>query len=210
MADRDTQNLTLSGLVHDLNNVFQTLVDAADLLQSDPDWQAVAATILRNVEHGQRLVQSVSRATGDTCDLKLVAGSAIDLARDFLNAAHAAEINFQQDIGDDLRLRGTAVSWERVLVNLLLNSAQAMPHGGEVRVAGARLAKGIRITITDDGSGIASDILPRIFDPHFSTKPANSGLGLQIVRSLVQQNGGTVEAANRPSGGAEFVITMLF
>ena len=67
---------------------------------------------------------------------------------------------------------------------------------------------GVTIRIADNGPGIPSAILPRIFEPHVSTKGAKSGLGLHIVRSMVQLDGGTVTARNREEGGAEFLISV--
>jgi signal transduction histidine kinase len=87
------------------------------------------------------------------------------------------------------------------LVNLILNAAQA----GASRVEIA--ARPGEIRIEDDGPGISADVLPYIFEPHVSTKPERSGLGLSIVRSIVAKNGGTVAAHNRDRGAA-FTIRM--
>ena len=101
-----------------------------------------------------------------------------------------------------LPVAGNAAAWERVLVNLLLNAAQAGAHHVEIG-AGPR-----EIFVRDDGAGIPEHLLPRIFEPHVSTRSAVHGLGLSIVRSIVERNGGTVTAGNRVSGGAEFLIRM--
>jgi signal transduction histidine kinase len=98
------------------------------------------------------------------------------------------------------------VEWERILVNLLLNSAQAMEEGGQVELSAKPEGGRVVVRVADNGPGIAPSILPRIFQPHFSTKRAHRGMGLHIVRTLVQANGGAVTARNREAGGAEFVI----
>ncbi|MCC6393840.1 MAG: HAMP domain-containing histidine kinase [Bryobacterales bacterium] len=208
MSPTDAPDLTLPGLVHDLKNVFQTILDAADLLAGDPRWESVAGTIQRSAEHGERLVRGVSQVTDSTFDFAVIAGIAVQFAGDFLRATHGPAIDFQRRIEPGLRIRGNPVGWERVLVNLLLNSVQAMPQGGRVQVTASTGEDGTRIVIADNGPGIPEEILPRIFDAHFSTKPSNTGIGLNIVRSIVRSNGGRVRAANRPEGGAEFVITL--
>ena len=98
------------------------------------------------------------------------------------------------------------MSWERILVNLLLNAAQAMPAGGWVKLTAEARGSSATIRLEDNGPGIPREILARIFEAHFSTKPANSGMGLHIVRSLVEQDHGTVSVVNRDEGGASFVI----
>jgi signal transduction histidine kinase len=100
-----------------------------------------------------------------------------------------------------------------VLVNLFLNSAQAMKQGGEIQVRARRTGGSVEIVVADEGPGIPPEILPEIFKPHFSTKSSRrsafKGLGLHIVESVVSQNGGTVSAGNRAqTSGAEFTIRL--
>ncbi|HEY5802023.1 MAG TPA: ATP-binding protein, partial [Burkholderiaceae bacterium] len=76
-------------------------------------------------------------------------------------------------------------------------------------VVTARLARGarLRIEVTDNGPGVADDVVPNIFTPFFTTKKKGSGIGLAMVRQLVHGNGGTVRYAKQVGGGARFVIT---
>lgn len=201
------QELNLRGLIHDLNNVFQTILDAADLVGEDQRWAKLAGNIERTAERGQRLVMSIAEATRSTFDLRVIAEIAIQFARDFVFATQHQPIEFLCNVPVGLRLRGCPVDWERALVNLLLNSAQAMPEGGWVKLSAQADGPVVTIRVEDNGPGIPEDILPRIFEPHFSTKPANSGLGLQIVKSIVERDGGAVAARNREGGGVEFRIT---
>ncbi|MBI3210732.1 MAG: HAMP domain-containing histidine kinase [Candidatus Solibacter usitatus] len=206
MPHRVEEDLTLPGLVHDLLNVFQTLYDAADLLSEDARWNWLSATIRRSAEHGERLTRGISESARDTFSFEEIAAIAIQFARDFLNAKRGREIDFHLDIPQGFGIGGSAISWERILVNLILNAAQAMPGGGQVRISASTSALGAEIRIDDNGPGIPDDVLPRVFEPRFSTRRSNSGLGLHIVRSMVHLNGGTVTAHNRPEGGAGFVI----
>ncbi len=206
MSESGDSDLTLRGLIHDLNNVFQTILDAADLLAQDPKWASLAANIERTAERGHRLSHSISEATRSTFPLNVISEIAVQFSRDYLHATKHHPIEFQSDIPANLRIRGNPVAWERILVNLFLNSAQAMPCGGWVKLSAHAEGAKATIHLEDNGPGIPTEILPRIFEPHFSTKPANSGLGLHIVKSLVELDGGVVTAHNRPEGGASFVI----
>jgi signal transduction histidine kinase len=85
-------------------------------------------------------------------------------------------------------------------VNLFLNSAQAGARNIRIQ------AREDEIVISDDGNGISPELLPRIFQPRVSTKSIISGLGLYVVQSIVEQNGGSVTAANGPTGGAIFTM----
>jgi len=94
-----------------------------------------------------------------------------------------------------------------VLINLFLNAMRAMPQGGAIRVRARRGGEGIEIRVSDEGSGIPEQILDSLFEPHISAN-ASSGLGLNIVQTIVRQDDGEVRARNLPGGGAEFVITL--
>jgi signal transduction histidine kinase len=195
-------DLDLEGLIHDLNNVFQTIGESADLLRSDPNWARVAGTLQRSVERGQRIVGGLIESNRSGADLLPVADSAVQFARDYLEAAHGPKIEFSQHIETGMRVRGDAAEWERVLVNLLLNATEA----GATHVC-IEACAGV-ITVSDDGHGIPPSLLPQIFQPRVSTKSIMAGLGLYIVQSVVEQNGGRVTAANRETGGAEFTISV--
>jgi signal transduction histidine kinase len=82
---------------------------------------------------------------------------------------------------------------QQALLNLLLNALQATPPGGTVQVMAEAGAAEVRITIADQGSGIAPEMLERIFDPYFTTKPEGTGLGLPIALRIIQAHGGTLD-----------------
>lgn len=106
----------------------------------------------------------------------------------------------------------------QVLHNILLNSKQAMPEGGiiEVRAENAVVkseecagsGSWVRISIRDYGSGIADDILPRIFDPYFTTKAGGSGLGLTTAYAIVSKHGGHIAVHANQDGGTTFVVDL--
>ena len=97
---------------------------------------------------------------------------------------------------------------KEVLVNLLENSRAALPEGGRVTVEVRRLDSRVELAVHDDGTGIPSELLPRIFEPQFSTRSSGTGLGLAIVRRLVESWGGRVHAESRPAEGTTMRILM--
>ncbi len=201
METQKKADLAMAGLVHDLNNVFMTILDAAGLLGADPQWMPVAACLERSVGRGRRILNSFFERGGDApVSVAEVADSAIEFARDVLRS-HGAEVAFERNIQTGLRLNGSPIAWERALFNLLTNAGQAA-RGGHVKLHARSLAGWVEITVLDDGPGIPQEALPRIFDPGFSTEAEHAGLGLHIARSIVRQAGGEITAANRVHGGA--------
>jgi two-component system nitrogen regulation sensor histidine kinase NtrY len=104
----------------------------------------------------------------------------------------------------DPRLLGRAVR------NLLENALRASREGGLIRVEVDELPESasIRIRVSDEGPGVAEDLLAKIFEPYFSTQSGGTGLGLPIALRIVEEHGGTIRARNRPTGGLEVTITM--
>jgi two-component system, NtrC family, sensor histidine kinase HydH len=98
----------------------------------------------------------------------------------------------------------------QVLVNLMLNALDAMPHGGEVRlqVRPTSDPPGAKVSVHDTGTGIAAPVLARLFEPFISSKETGLGLGLSICRRLLETNGGSIKGENDPAGGAVFTFTL--
>jgi signal transduction histidine kinase len=196
----ETADLTLEGLVHDLNNVFQTIGESAELLDGDPKWAKLARTLQRNVHRGQRIVRSILETNRPDGELAPIVEGSIQFSKDYLECVHGPRLDFSQHIDPEFRVRGDAASWERVLVNLFVNAAEAGAQHVIIDASGGE------IVISDNGPGIPKELLPRIFQAHVSTKSILSGLGLYVVQSIVEQNGGSVIAENGSSGGAVFRI----
>jgi signal transduction histidine kinase len=213
------QDPVLPGLLHDLNNIFQTMVDIADLLSEDPRWQPISAAILRSVERGRGVTSSLQVGRSPCVPFQTILDNAIAFVEDAMLAARGPAIRFACEVEPGIELPGNW-AWERVLINLFLNAMRAMPQGGEIQVEARRSGDnasghGAWIVVRDSGCGIPVEILDRLFEPGVSTKTAGgrgktaAGLGLQVVESIVRQSGGSVRAANRADGpGAEFTITL--
>ncbi len=93
--------------------------------------------------------------------------------------------------------------------NLIENALRATTtHGGKVTVKMDQHNGFARIAVLDSGPGVPPELLPRIFDPYFSTHDTGTGLGLPIARRVAEEHGGGITARNRPEGGLEVVVTL--
>jgi len=114
--------------------------------------------------------------------------------------------------GDFGRVAGDESLLRQAMLNLARNAAEACTESGIVLVRGEIVRGGDtgfqRITISDNGPGIADAALPNLFHPFFTTKPHGTGLGLAVVQKIVVQHGGQVAARNQPGGGAAFIVTL--
>ncbi len=96
----------------------------------------------------------------------------------------------------------------QVLLNVLINAAQAMPGGGAVGVELAREGAAVLVCVTDAGTGFDPRALAGAFQPFFTTKEHGSGLGLAMAKRIMEGHGGSIEVANRPEGGARVTLRL--
>ena len=112
---------------------------------------------------------------------------------------------FSSISGDSNQLR-------QVFLNMLINSIEAMPDGGNITITTNMIAlldsqkRLLKITIEDTGYGIKADLIKYIFDPFFTTKDLGTGMGLAIAFTVIEQHGGMIEVESELSKGTAFVI----
>jgi signal transduction histidine kinase len=112
----------------------------------------------------------------------------------------------------DLNINGDAIQLQQVILNLIINAMEAISEAGakerEISVTTNLSGVTAEIRVRDTGPGIATKDLKTVFDPFFTTKPHGMGMGLAIVRTIVEAHDGQISAANLSSGGALFTIRL--
>ena len=126
----------------------------------------------------------------------------------------AATVTFRDNTSADDLVIGDADRLIQVFVNLLRNALHAVRFPGNIAVHSRRFAGGgrswIAIDVDDDGPGIPADVLPQIFEAFVTSRldARGTGLGLTVAHGIVQRHGGTIEASNRPGGGARLEVRL--
>ncbi len=146
------------------------------------------------------------RAREEDIDLHRCLESALLLANNQLQG----RIRVRREYGRLPAITGCPSQINQVLLNLLANAAQAMPGGGEIRLATGADQRHVHITISDTGTGIEEAVLPRIFDPFFTTNKTGegTGLGLSISHRIIAQHGGRIDVVSRVGGGTTFTVRL--
>src|SRR5690606_22608069 len=194
-----------------------------ELVERKLPW--VSDLLRRQLKHLRRLIDDlldVSRISNgrvqlkrETLELKRIIEHSFDAARPLIDdKGHSIEIEFPPE---PLHLEGDAVRLAQVFGNLLTNAAKYTPPGGEIVLSAAVEDDGdfVAVRVRDNGEGIAEDMLDRVFELFTQAHTENSrtqtglGIGLALVRGLVELHGGTVHAASDgPGRGAEFVVRL--
>lgn len=215
----------LAMLGHELRNPLAPIVTALRLMRMRPEGDTVReqSIIARQVDHLVRLVDDlldISRITRGKIELKKetvrvadVLASAVEMANFLLeHREHTLTI----DVDPDLVWRVDATRLAQVVSNLLTNAARYTAVGGHIELTAEREPGGmIVISVRDNGIGLAPDVLPRVFELFFQGQrnldraEGGLGIGLALVKSLVEMHGGSVSAASAgPGRGSTFALRM--
>ncbi len=214
------------GIAHDFNNLLTAIIGYGELARQ----QARPGSSMRKrldklcmaAGSGARLTSQLlafSRKRvlrSDTVDLNQLLSDTMDLLQPLLGEGLELVLDLAGDLG---YVRGEAGQIEQVLVNLALNSRDAMPDGGTLRMATynqsgdqaeRQAAPHVVIEVSDDGDGIAPEHIPRIFEPFYTTKDQGhgTGLGLATCYAVMQQHRGRVELSSQLGRGT--TVRLLF
>ena len=214
----------LAMLGHELRNPLAPIITALQLmnLRAEGALARERGVIERQVKHVVRMVDDlldVSRITRGKVELTR---ETIDLGEVVAKSIEMASPLFEQrkhhvttSLPGGLFVDGDATRLAQVVANLLNNAAKYTEPGGHLFIGGERRGESVVLTVRDDGIGIAPEMLPRVFDLFVQERQAldraqgGLGLGLAIVRSLVQLHGGAVQVRSDGMGkGSEFTVTL--
>lgn len=208
-----------AGVAHEIGNPLTGIASLAQTLPLEDDPQeihGIADDILAQTRRINAIVQSLitfahadegpSAGHFETIALDELVAEAIRLMR----LAGRNDLQFTTSGLAGLHVRGSHATLLQVFINLLTNAEQASPENATVAIEARLHGRHVQITIDDAGPGIDESSLERLFEPFFTTKPAGqgTGLGLPVAYSIVRDHGGTLMAANRPEGGARFLLTL--
>jgi len=200
-------NNPLDGIIRLVNLARRTGAEAGDARVEQ--YLADASKGLMRLVTIVRDLLDFSRSASGAIEPMPLPETLTEAARAIAPAAQAAGVRIAVACDAGLPTLKSAVLYH-VMLNLIKNAVEAMPSGGAVEVRARRAAGAVVLEVADTGPGIPPDVLPRLFQPFFSLKAAGkgTGLGLVISKDLVERQGGTLAAANRPEGGAVFTVTI--
>jgi two-component system CheB/CheR fusion protein len=225
-ADR-SKNEFLATLAHELRNPLAPIRNVVQILQIKEAGNAGIGEALEIIE---RQVQQMTRLIDDLLDLSRITADRLQLRRqpiDLGEVLRAAVETAQPLISANghklvvsepkppLTVDADLTRLAQVVSNLLINAAKYTPRGGRIQLQARRSGRDVVVTVRDNGTGIARDMLPRIFDLFMQGGRENHGsheglgIGLALARRLAQMHGGTLGASSAgPGKGAEFTVRL--
>lgn len=198
------QQLEAQGLTYDEEELSFILGDLDDILVDLRDGSERIVTIVS----GLKQYSHPSRQAPVPTDINDVIRVAIELSRNEFKY-HA---KLETDLTDIPPIKANAGELTQVLVNLLVNAAQAIPEHGRIWVRSAQVChqgqQVVEIRVGDTGTGMSAELIEKIFDPFYTTKEVGkgTGLGLSISQRIVNEHGGEIEVHSQPNEGTEFIL----
>jgi len=212
--------LLAAGVAHEVNTPLAVISSYTQMLakqlQSDPQKSGLLEKITRQTFRASEIVNNLlnfSRTSGsEVSDVdvnKVIADTLALLEHQF----KVAKVEVENELSPALpAIQGNAGRLQQVFLNLFLNAKDAMPGGGRLRVATLN-GESVSVSVSDTGSGIAPEHLPRIYDPFFTTKTSphegqarGTGLGLSVTYGIIQEHAGKIRVESRPGAGTTFTL----
>lgn len=205
------------GIAHDINNVLSAVLTIGVMLHDDArsdDQREDLGTILAAARRGADLTKRLlAFARGEQSIKEPLSMGAICrevVALVSRTADRRVRIELDCDPDQDLMVDGDAGALSQVLLNLCVNSLDAMPDGGAIYLSAKVQGASLEVRVHDSGSGMDARTAAHAFDPFFSTKPTGkgTGLGLAMVYGTVKKHGGSVALESVPGKGTTVVVTL--
>lgn len=209
------------GVAHDFNNVLTAIIGYASVLEHRLTDQPAESELAKRVGLAARRASETIRqllAFARRSGLQARPLSLHDLIGEIGQLlghtfSRAIRMEFDLQAERDVVI-GDANHLHQALLNLAINSRDAMPKGGTIRIATStdslRPTERVELRISDTGSGISPEVLPHVFEPFYTTKQGGkgTGLGLASVWGTIQRHGGAITVGSRAGEGTEFVISL--
>ncbi len=210
-----------AGIAHEVNNPMGIISSRIEIMLLDAEAQPLPGTVTEDLRVLHRQAQRVAR----------IAHGLLSFARESSAAQESVDLNqvveetlllMEKDLGkggitirrslmpDLPRVHGDPNALQQVVMNLLTNAGDVLERGGEISLETCSVSGEmgrVRLTVRDTGPGISPDVLPRIFDPFYTTKSDGTGLGLSISYGIVREHKGTIDVESLPGQGTTFILT---
>ena len=212
------------GIAHDLNNILTVISGNIGLAQLEaPSDCGTLLSFLSKAgqaaQHAAHLSSQLLTFSKGGAPLKKVTELGNLLVQSAEFSLYGSNLRADMEVANDLwTAEVDAGQVEQVINALVLNAREAMPHGGTVRLSARNIELGeagpvllpagryLKVSITDRGRGVPEELITKIFDPYFTTKPEASGLGLAISYSIIKKHGGVLHLEESSSEGSTFTF----
>jgi PAS domain S-box-containing protein len=222
----ESLGILAGGIAHDFNNIMTAIIGNLSLVSMSSTLDTSAARRISEAERACERARSLTKQLltfskgGAPVKSPTSLAPLVEEAASF--ALRGSNVRPESAMPDDLwAVEADAGQLTQVIHNIVINAKQAMPGGGIVRLSAANVTRDttrqdepispgdyVRIEIVDDGTGIPANLLPKVFDPYFTTKPDGSGLGLASCYSIVRSHGGHIGIESTPGEGTTVEILL--
>jgi signal transduction histidine kinase/ActR/RegA family two-component response regulator len=209
------------GVAHNVNNTLTGILGRAQLIlrnSNDPGKvEAGLDLIIKSAEDGAHIIRRIQDFARQRPSREFETISVAELLKDacemtrprWESRSEFAPIRFALHADCQAFVKGDPVELREVLVNMIYNAVDAMPSGGEVRVATQETRDRVVLCITDTGTGMTSEVKQRLFDPFFTTKgKAGTGMGLAVSFGIIRRHEGSIEVESETGRGTTFKISL--
>ncbi len=200
-----------AGISHELRNSMSVISGYAKLLgkKVDESNKPTVDSIVAEINSMDRVISELL-AFAKPADLHTERADLNNIINESVETVIAGNdaINISINAPEIIFVRADDVLLRQAISNILINSIDALPSGGNIEIELSRLSDKAKLSIRDNGPGIPEEIVPKIFLPFFTTRQDGVGLGLALVQKIIVGHGGNIEVVSKEGEGTAFLITI--
>ncbi len=215
LIKNELKNFGITNLPDNIKNLF----DSIEKFENDIDIEYLKEDIPELLKDCAEGTERVRKIVGDLKNfahpgnekIKLMdINKGIESTLNVVNNEIKYKAKVIKDFGDIPMVEGFSQQINQVFMNILVNAAQAIEKTGEIHIKTELEGKGVKISISDTGSGIDEKNISKIFDPFFTTKPVGkgTGLGMNIAYNIIKKHKGSIDIKSKPGSGTTFIIRL--
>lgn len=214
--------LLAAGIVHEINTPIGIISSRAEFLLTEAESRSLPSDVCEGLEVIHRNAVRVGQISQGLLNLArqehkawswlnindVIEGTLLLFSKQMIKDGIRIETMLEPALP---RVKGDLTAIEDVLINLLVNAKESMTGGGTIRIETQIVtdpSTAVRITVVDQGRGVPSEQIARLFEPFFSTKETGSGVGLWLTKRIVREHQGTTDVKSELGKGTRFLITL--
>ena len=206
-----------SGMAHEIGTPMNVILGRAEYLMNRVTEEPIKKGLQTIVTQVERITKVMNQLLSfarrraperGALDLKDVIETSVEIFQERL-ARNRIRVELNLDPSSPM-VHADADQMNQVMINLIMNAVHAMPDGGLLRIGVVPANDMVILTVSDTGHGIPQEVLTHIFDPFFTTKEfgKGTGLGLTVVKGILEEHGGSIAVASEPEKGTTFTILL--
>lgn len=204
-----------ASVAHEIKNPLASIKGAVEIIgdertpaEQKREFRAIALSEIKRTDGTIKEFLAFARPRESRMEKLDLSQSLVASARQIEVQTSAKQVRIITDIPNQIYINGDSEKIHQAVINLLLNALEASPHNSQISLSLSARHNSAEVVIADRGAGIAAADLERVFEPFYTTKASGTGLGLAVVKAIVENHDGSIEISSQPGVGTTVTVSI--